>query len=70
MTRYIASYDTERSSGAQPPPTCLEACRAIVAMHRKHQMPATFFIVGKTLESAPDEYRRLLYVAATRRANG
>jgi peptidoglycan/xylan/chitin deacetylase (PgdA/CDA1 family) len=60
MTRYIASYDTERHSAKSPPPMCLEACRAIVAMHKKHQMPATFFIVGKALESAPEEYRRLL----------
>jgi len=61
MTRYIASYDTERhlAKGA-PPPNCVDACRAIVDMHKKHNMPATFFIVGKALESAPDEYRRLL----------
>lgn len=29
-------------------------------MHRKHQIPATFFIVGKVLENNPDEFRRLL----------
>jgi hypothetical protein len=60
MTRYIAAYDTERSSGRTPPPLCLDACRAIVDMHKRHRMPATFFITGKTLESAPDEFRRLL----------
>jgi peptidoglycan/xylan/chitin deacetylase (PgdA/CDA1 family) len=53
MTRYIAAYDTES-------PACLAACRQIVAMHRRHEMPGTFFIVGKTLEAAPEEYRALL----------
>ena len=53
MTRYIAAYDTES-------PRCLAACRTIVEMHRKHAMPATFFITGKTLEADPEEYRRLL----------
>jgi hypothetical protein len=53
MTRYIAAYDTES-------PRCLAACRAIVETHRRHQMPATFFITGKTLEADPEEYRALL----------
>ena len=53
MTRYIAAYDVEK-------PECLDAVRAIVAMHRRHQMPGTFFITGVTLEGAPEEYRRLL----------
>jgi len=52
MTAFVASYDTEA-------PGCLEACRKIVEMHRRHQVPATFFIVGKVLENAADEYRRL-----------
>ena len=49
MTAYIASYDTES-------PRCLGACKKIVEMHRRHNMPATFFITGKTLEANPDEY--------------
>jgi Polysaccharide deacetylase len=53
VTTYIAAYDTES-------PGCLAACRTIVAMHRRHQMPATFFIVGKTLEAHSKEYRELL----------
>ncbi len=53
MTAYIASYDTEK-------PGCLAACRRIVAVHRKHQMPGTFFIVGKALEANAKEYRELL----------
>jgi len=53
MTRYIAAYDTES-------PKCLAACRAIVEAHRRHEMPATFYITGKTLEANPREYRQLL----------
>ncbi len=53
MTLYIAAYDTES-------PDCLAACRRIVAVHRRHEMPATFFITGKALEDSPREYRALL----------
>jgi hypothetical protein len=63
MTRYIAAYDTERSSldRSRPDvPSCLEACRNIVEVHRRHRMPATFFVVGRVLEESPDEFRRLL----------
>ncbi len=50
---YIAAYDTES-------PKCLEACRKIVAVHKRFQMPATFFIVGKVLDANSSEYRKLL----------
>jgi hypothetical protein len=63
MTRYIAAYDTEMSGVRKPRPdvpSCLEACRRIVEVHRRHGMPATFFVVGRVLEEAPDEFRRLL----------
>ena len=53
MTRYIAAYDVES-------PKCLAACRRIVELHRRHEMPATFFVVGRTLQADADEYRRLL----------
>ncbi len=53
MTLYVAAYDTES-------PDCLAACRRIVAVHRRHGMPATFFITGKALEANPQEYRALL----------
>jgi peptidoglycan/xylan/chitin deacetylase (PgdA/CDA1 family) len=53
MTHYIAAYDTES-------PNCLAACRKIVDVHRRYEMPATFFIVGRVLEANPDEYRELL----------
>ncbi|MBW7991560.1 MAG: polysaccharide deacetylase family protein [Planctomycetes bacterium] len=52
-TRYIAAYDTES-------PACLAACRKIVEVHKRFEMPATFFIVGKTLDANPGEYRQLL----------
>lgn len=61
MTRYIAAYDTELAPrGDAKAPPCVEACKAIVDVHRRHEMPATFFIVGRTLEATPDEFRRLL----------
>lgn len=41
-------------------PTCLEACRRIVEVHRAHRMPATFFVLGRTLEESPAEFRGLL----------
>jgi peptidoglycan/xylan/chitin deacetylase (PgdA/CDA1 family) len=53
MPHYIAAYDTES-------PRCLEACRKIVAVHRRYEMPATFFITGTTLERNPAEYHALL----------
>ena len=53
MTLYIAAYDTES-------PSCLAACRKIVEVHRRFDMPATFFLVGKILMADPDDYRELL----------
>ncbi|MDQ1317933.1 MAG: hypothetical protein QG588_1588, partial [Candidatus Poribacteria bacterium] len=53
MTHYIAAYDTES-------PNCLAACRKIVDIHKRYEMPATFFIVGKTLDANPNEYKELL----------
>jgi peptidoglycan/xylan/chitin deacetylase (PgdA/CDA1 family) len=52
-TRYIAAYDTES-------PACLRACRKIAEVHRRLDMPATFFITGRTLEANVKEYRELL----------
>jgi hypothetical protein len=39
---------------------CLAACRKIVEAHERLQMPATFFITGKTLEANVQEYKDLL----------
>jgi hypothetical protein len=52
-TRYIAAYDTES-------PACLAACRKIVEVHKRFEMPATFFILGKVLDANAAEYRKLL----------
>lgn len=52
LTRYIAAYDTES-------PACLPACRKIVAVHKRLQMPATFFITGTTLQANAKEYKDL-----------
>ena len=64
MTHFIFAYDTERGEsevvGGIRLPSCLEGCRSITALHKKHDVPATFFIVGETLEKNPGEYRRLL----------
>ena len=54
MTAIVAAYDTEK------PAACLSACRKIAAVHRRMGIPATFFIVGKLLESEGQEYRSLL----------
>ncbi len=53
QTRYIAAYDTES-------PACLAACRKIVEVHKRFEMPATFFIVGKVLDANAAEYCKLL----------
>ena len=51
---FVPAYDTEHTGG------CLEACREIVRVHREHNVPATFFIVGRLLEEEGREYRELL----------
>ncbi len=52
-TLYIAAYDTESAA-------CLPACRRIVEVHKRLEMPATFFITGRTLEASAREYKELL----------
>ncbi len=54
MTRYIAAYDTENIE------LCLPAVERLVALHRRLEVPATFFIVGRLLEAHGPAYRRLL----------
>ncbi len=55
MTVYVAAYDLERD-----PEESIPAAQAVTAVHRRHQVPATFFIVARLLEQEPDEYRRIL----------
>jgi peptidoglycan/xylan/chitin deacetylase (PgdA/CDA1 family) len=52
-TMYVAAYDVESGD-------CLRACQKIVAVHKRMEMPATFFIVGQVLKAKPKEFRRLL----------
>jgi hypothetical protein len=54
QTRFIPAYDTEKAGD------CLRACRTIVEVHQRFNVPATFFIVGKRLEDEGSEYRSLL----------
>jgi signal transduction histidine kinase len=52
---YVAGYDLEAE-----PEVSLPAVRALAEVHRRHNAPATFFIVTRLLEAAGDEYRRIL----------
>lgn len=54
MTRYIAAYDTEHMD------ECLPGVEALVALHRRLEVPATFFIVGRLLERHGKAFRALL----------
>ncbi len=52
---YVAAYDLEAD-----PEMSLPAARALAAVHRRLQAPATFFIVTRLLEAAGAEYRAIL----------
>ncbi|MBP8952211.1 MAG: polysaccharide deacetylase family protein [Armatimonadetes bacterium] len=54
MTRYIAAYDTEAIDHE------LDAVPVLVALHRKYEIPATFFVVGRLLERDGPKYREIL----------
>jgi len=54
VTRYIAAYDTENID------LCLPAVERLVALHRRLEIPATFFVVGRLLEKHGRRYRELL----------
>jgi len=51
---FVPAYDTEWAGA------CLESCRKIARVHRDRGIPATFFIVGKLLETEGAAYRELL----------
>ena len=55
MVVYVAAYDLEAEPGRSIP-----AAEAIASIHRKHDLPATFFVVARLLELAGDEYVRIL----------
>ena len=54
MTKYISAYDTESLEHG------VAAVARLVALHRKYEIPATFFIVGRLLEQDGPNYRALL----------
>ncbi len=53
MTVYAASYDLENEE------LCVAAAEKITAIHRKYEMPATFFCVGRVVEKRGEELRRI-----------
>lgn len=52
---YVAAYDLEAE-----PEVSIPAAKAVAAVHRRLQAPATFFIVTRLLEAARSEYRAIL----------
>lgn len=57
MTRYAPIYDVEWLDDVE---FSLAALEAVVKVHRRRSAPATFCIVGRLLELAPDRYGALL----------
>ena len=53
MTRYVFAYDLE------DPNLCLRAAPRLVEPHRRHEVPATFFVLGTVLEERGAELRRI-----------
>jgi peptidoglycan/xylan/chitin deacetylase (PgdA/CDA1 family) len=50
-TAYVFSYDLE------DPDLCLRAAPVLAELHRRHEIPATFFIVGTVIEERGDDLR-------------
>ena len=57
MTFFVSAYDTEF---IRDPNHSLKAVETITEIHRGHDAPATFFIVGRLLEKAGERFRTLL----------
>jgi len=53
MTSYVFAYDLESD-------ICVRAAAKIAEIHRAHGVPATFFVLGKMLETHGDDLRRTL----------
>ncbi len=51
---YLASYDLEHVG------VCVDAARAVAGIHRRFELPATFFVVGRCLEEHGPELRKIL----------
>ncbi len=50
MTHYVFHYDLESER-------CVQAAPVLAEIHRRHETPATFFIVGRILERFGDELK-------------
>jgi len=53
MTRYVFAYDLESE-------ICVTAASKIVDIHRSYDVPATFFVLGKVIESHGKDLKRIL----------
>ncbi len=53
MTSYVFAYDLE------DPDLCLRAAPRLVELHRRYEIPATFFVLGTVLERRRVELRAL-----------
>ncbi len=53
LTRYVFAYDVEH------PDLCLKAAPRLVELHRRHEIPATFFVLGTVLERRGTELRAI-----------
>src|SRR5919202_5457914 len=51
MTYYVFAYDLE------DPDLCLRATPRLVELHRRYEIPATFFVLGTVLERRGAELR-------------
>ncbi|MDQ3911637.1 MAG: polysaccharide deacetylase family protein [Actinomycetota bacterium] len=51
MTRYVFAYDLEDTD------LCLRATPRLVELHRRYEIPATFFVLGTVLERCGAELR-------------
>ena len=51
---YLAAYDLENVQH------CVEAGRAVAALHKRRRLPATFFVVGRCLEEHGPALREIL----------
>jgi peptidoglycan/xylan/chitin deacetylase (PgdA/CDA1 family) len=53
VTSYVFHYDLEK------PDLCLKAAPRLAELHRRHNVPATFFLLGTTLERCGSELRAI-----------
>lgn len=53
-THYVLHYDLESAD------LCLAATPRLVELHRRYEVPATFFVLGTVLETRGADLRRLI----------